>query len=186
MNASEVLVHHGAGKDVELVGYFPFIFRLRKAVRNLGVIGQHPTGDGFSAESASDPVLRADVAALTAAAKVNHTLNRLLALCSLEALVMWGHAPPFRRCCSITGQPSSPVHVFLMRPLCSIASGRVRHSRRLQVCACWCSRSHFRLQSDNQERQEMYEVQIKISASGVKLKKPVPVDNAESFTCVPI
>lgn len=75
-------------KDVALVGHFPFISRLRKAVRNLGVIEQHPTGDGFSAESASDPVPRADVAALTAGALVNHTLNRLLALCSPKALVM--------------------------------------------------------------------------------------------------
>jgi len=35
MNASEVLLNKGAGRNVALVGYFPFIPRLRKAVANL-------------------------------------------------------------------------------------------------------------------------------------------------------
>jgi len=89
------MMHHGAGKDVELVGHFPFILWLRKDVRNLGVIGQHPTGEDFPAEPASNLVPWADVAALTAGVLVNHTLNRLPALCSPEALVMiLRQAPP--------------------------------------------------------------------------------------------
>jgi len=43
MNASEVLMKKGAGKNVALVGHFPFIPRLRKAVLNLWVIEQPPT-----------------------------------------------------------------------------------------------------------------------------------------------
>ena len=35
LNASEVLMKKGAGKDVALVGHFPFIPRLRTAVGNL-------------------------------------------------------------------------------------------------------------------------------------------------------
>jgi uncharacterized protein (DUF4213/DUF364 family) len=35
MNAAEVLIKKGAGKNVALVGHFPFIPRLRKAVWNL-------------------------------------------------------------------------------------------------------------------------------------------------------
>jgi hypothetical protein len=44
INASEVLMKRGAGKNVALVGHFPFIPRLRKSVGNLWVIEQHPTG----------------------------------------------------------------------------------------------------------------------------------------------
>ena len=36
MNASEVLMKKGAGKNVAIVGNFPFIHRLRSAVGNLG------------------------------------------------------------------------------------------------------------------------------------------------------
>jgi len=88
MNASEVLMKKGAGKNVALVGHFPVISRLRKAVSNLWVIEQHPAGDDYPASSAADLIPRADVVALTASALINHTLDDLLALCSPEALVM--------------------------------------------------------------------------------------------------
>jgi uncharacterized protein len=88
MNASEVLMKKGAGKNVALVGYFPFILRLRKTVGNLWVIEQHPAGDDFPASSAADFIPRADIVALTASALINHTLDNLLALCSPEAQVM--------------------------------------------------------------------------------------------------
>ncbi len=88
MNASEVLMNKGAGRNVALVGHFPFIPRLRKAVGNLWVIEQHPTGDDNPAETAADLIPRADVVALTASSLINHTLDDLLALCSPEALVL--------------------------------------------------------------------------------------------------
>jgi uncharacterized protein (DUF4213/DUF364 family) len=88
MNAAEVLMRKGAGKDVALVGHFPFIPRLRKAVRNLWVIEQHPYGDDYPAASAPDLIPRAGIVALTASALINHTLDDLLALCDPEALVM--------------------------------------------------------------------------------------------------
>lgn len=88
INASEVLMTRGAGKNVALVGHFPFIPRLRKEVGNLWVIEQYPTGDDHPAEAAADLIPRADVVALTASALINHTLDDLLALCSPEALVL--------------------------------------------------------------------------------------------------
>lgn len=88
MNASEVLMKKGAGKNVALVGHFPFIPRLRKTALNLWVIEQHPAGDDYPASSAPDLIPRADVVALTASALINHTLDDLLALCSPKALVI--------------------------------------------------------------------------------------------------
>ena len=88
MNASEVLVNHGAGKDVALVGHFPFIPRLRKATANLWVIEQHPTGDDHPAQAAEEFIPRADVVALTGSALINHTLDGLLGLCRKDALVL--------------------------------------------------------------------------------------------------
>jgi uncharacterized protein (DUF4213/DUF364 family) len=110
MNASEVLLKKGAGKNVALVGHFPFIPRLREAVTNLWVIEQHPTDDDYPSRSAADLIPRADVVALTASALINHTMDDLLALCSPEALVM------------ILG-PSTPLSPLLFDHGASIIAG---------------------------------------------------------------
>lgn len=110
INASEVLMKQGAGKDVALVGHFPFIPRLRKAVRNLWVIEQHPESDEHPAHSASEYIPRADIVALTGSALINHTLDDLLALCRQGALVL------------ILG-PTTPLSPVLFRHGAGIIAG---------------------------------------------------------------
>lgn len=41
-NASQILLEKGEGKDVAIVGHFPFIPELRKKARNLWVLEQRP------------------------------------------------------------------------------------------------------------------------------------------------
>lgn len=88
INASEVLKKKGAGKNIAIVGHFPFIPKLQSVAENLWVIEQHPVGDDYPAESADDLIPRADVVALTASALINHTLDNLLDLCRPDAQVM--------------------------------------------------------------------------------------------------
>jgi len=88
VNAVEVLIEHGRGKNVALVGHFPFIPRLRPIVGQLWVIEQRPAEGDYPSESAADLIPRADVVAITSSALINHTLDGLLALCRPEALVM--------------------------------------------------------------------------------------------------
>jgi uncharacterized protein (DUF4213/DUF364 family) len=88
VNAVEVLIEYGRGKNVALVGHFPFIPKLRPAVGQLWVIEQRPVDDEYPAESAADLIPQADVVAITSSALINHTLDGLLALCRPEALVM--------------------------------------------------------------------------------------------------
>jgi hypothetical protein len=88
VNAGEVLVERGRGKDVALVGHFPFIAQLRQAARHLWVIEQDPTEDEYPAAAAADLIPRADMVAITGSTLINHTLDGLLALCSREAPVM--------------------------------------------------------------------------------------------------
>ena len=96
MNAAQVLMKRGAGKNIALVGHFPFIPQLREVVRNLWVIEQHPAGDDYPEKSASDFIPKADVVAITASSLINHTLDDLLAQCNPEALVMiLGPSTPF-------------------------------------------------------------------------------------------
>jgi len=88
INASEVLASRGRGKNVALVGHFPFIPQLRSTVGQLWVIEQNPQEDDYPAEAAVDLIPQADIVAITSSALINHTLDGLLALCSTQATVM--------------------------------------------------------------------------------------------------
>jgi uncharacterized protein (DUF4213/DUF364 family) len=88
INAAQVLAEHGRGKNIALVGHFPFISKLRDQVGQLWVIEQRPSEGEYPAESAADLISQADVVALTGSALVNHTLDGLLALCKPDSLVM--------------------------------------------------------------------------------------------------
>lgn len=88
INAFNVLAEHGSGKNVALVGHFPFVPRLRPSVRNLWVLEQHPAEDDYPAEAAVELIPQADVVAITSSTLINHTLDGLLRLCRTDALVM--------------------------------------------------------------------------------------------------
>lgn len=88
INAASVLAEHGRGKNIALVGHFPFIPALREAARQLWVIEKHPAEGEFPAEAAATLIPQADVVALTGTALINHTLDELLGYCRRDALVM--------------------------------------------------------------------------------------------------
>ena len=88
INASEELTRRGRGKNVALVGHFPFVPQLRQSVGQLWVIEQNPREDDYPAEAAADLIPQADIVAITSSALINHTLDGLLALCPAHATVM--------------------------------------------------------------------------------------------------
>ncbi len=110
INALEVLIEHGRGKNAAIVGHFPFIPRLRPAVGKLWVIEQRPVEGDYPAEAAADLIPQADVVAITGSALINHTLDGLLELCSPAALVM------------VLG-PSTPLSPVLFNHKVHILSG---------------------------------------------------------------
>jgi uncharacterized protein (DUF4213/DUF364 family) len=88
LNAEEVIARHGEGKQVTLVGHFPFIPRLRERVGKLWVLELRPRGDDLSADAASDVIPQADVLAITGTTLINRTFEELMALRRPEALVL--------------------------------------------------------------------------------------------------
>ncbi len=87
-NAAQVLAECGRGKNVALVGHFPFISQLRQSVGQLWVIEKHPAEGEYPAEAAGDVLPRADVVAITGSAFINRTIDDLLKLCRPEATVL--------------------------------------------------------------------------------------------------
>jgi uncharacterized protein (DUF4213/DUF364 family) len=110
INAVEVLIEHGHGKNVALVGHFPFVPKLRPAVGQLWVLEQRPVEGDYPAEAAIDLIPQADVVAITSSALINHTLDGLLALCRPDSLVM-------------ALGPSTPLSSVLFNHGVSILSG---------------------------------------------------------------
>ncbi len=110
INAAEVLAERGRGKNVALIGHFPFIPKLREAVGNLWVIEQRPTQGEYPASAAPDLLPRAEVVAITGTTLMNHTLDDLLKLCASAATVL------------ILG-PSTPLSPVLFRHGATLLSG---------------------------------------------------------------
>ena len=88
MDAGEFLLNRGQGKQIAIVGHFPFIPKLRPVARELWVIEQHPVEGEYPAGAALELIPRAEVVALTGSALLNHSLDGLLDLCRPEALVL--------------------------------------------------------------------------------------------------
>jgi hypothetical protein len=96
LNTATLLADRGRGRNVTIVGHFPFVSRLRDSVGALSVIEQVPVEGDHPAEAASDLLPRADVVGITGSALINHTLDGLLALCRPGALVVvLGPSTPF-------------------------------------------------------------------------------------------
>jgi uncharacterized protein (DUF4213/DUF364 family) len=110
INASVVLTKEGRGKNVVVVGHFPFIPQLRPIVRQLWVIEQRPVGGEHPVEAAANLIPQADVIAITGSSLINHTLDYLLSLRQPNALVM------------ILG-PSTPLSSVLFDHGATIISG---------------------------------------------------------------
>jgi uncharacterized protein (DUF4213/DUF364 family) len=87
-NAAELILQNGEGRDVAIVGHFPFVHRVREKARRLWVIEKNP-GEGDLPESDAEALIpQADVVAITGTALTNHTLDHLLALCRPGAYVL--------------------------------------------------------------------------------------------------
>jgi len=88
LNAEEVISKYGAGKDVVLIGHFPFIQRVRERVGSLTVVEQTPvTGEVHTSQSA-EALSKAGVVAITAMTLVNHTFDEIIHHCSPDAFVL--------------------------------------------------------------------------------------------------
>ena len=80
LNARELIMEKGKGKNIAIIGHFPFIPKLREIAGNLWVIEKNPRPGDYSEESAKDLIPEADVLAITGTAITNHSIEDLLKL----------------------------------------------------------------------------------------------------------
>ncbi len=88
LNAGRFLIERGRGRQVALVGHFPFVPALREAARQLWVSELEPRLGDLAAEEGEALIPEADIVAITGSAFINHTIERLLGLCRRESTVL--------------------------------------------------------------------------------------------------
>ena len=93
-NALDVLVRKGRGKNIAIVGRFPWIPKLRTIASTLWIIEQSPREGELPAGAVEEVLPQADVVGLTGTSFINHTVDRLLALSKNSFVVMVGPTTP--------------------------------------------------------------------------------------------
>ena len=92
----ELVLRLGKGRNVAVVGHFPFVERLADNFANFWVLEKRPRPGDLDAAEASRVMPRADVAAITSTSISNGTLGELLSLCREDAFVLLlGPSTPF-------------------------------------------------------------------------------------------
>jgi uncharacterized protein len=88
VNAADVIADRGRGRNVAVVGHFPFIRGLRESTANLWVLELNPREGDLPAARAPEFLPRADVVALTGTSLLNGTFDALMADCRDDAFVI--------------------------------------------------------------------------------------------------
>ena len=88
VNAAEVIARESEGKNLAVVGHFPFVKNVQPLTRNCWVIEKRPASGELAEEEARTFIPQADVVAVTGTAFINHSLPGLLALCPPNARVL--------------------------------------------------------------------------------------------------
>ncbi|MDP8247875.1 MAG: DUF364 domain-containing protein [Candidatus Tritonobacter lacicola] len=94
VNAFEILREKGKGKEVAVVGRFPFLGKLEGIVKKLHVIHREPAKAREGMDEARRILPRVDVAAITGTSFLTKTVDELLSLCSNAYVIMLGPTTP--------------------------------------------------------------------------------------------
>ena len=93
-NAFDVLARKGKGKNIAVVGHFPWIPKLRRIAKTLWVVEQRPQEGDLPPEAAEEVLAQADAVGITGTSFENHTIDRLLNLSRNSFIVMLGPTTP--------------------------------------------------------------------------------------------
>lgn len=87
-NAGDLLLQEGAGKNISVIGHFPFTDALRRVAKNLWVIEKWPRPGDIPEKDGELCLPLSQVVAITSTTLINHTLPGILRLCKKGSLKM--------------------------------------------------------------------------------------------------
>ncbi len=99
LKAQDLIRKQGQGKNVAIIGHFPFVDDIGGKFRNFWVLETHPKEGDIPTETAAEFLPQADVIALTATTLLNGTCADILNLIPKGAFtIMLGPSTPFAPC----------------------------------------------------------------------------------------
>ena len=110
LNAYNWIFENAPGKDITIVGHFPFVDKVRSHAKNLWVLEKNPRPGDISAEFAAEYLSKANIIAITGSALVNGSMDNELQMCNPDATIM------------VLG-PSTPLSNVFFKHNVSILSG---------------------------------------------------------------
>ena len=94
LGAFELLAQKGRGKNVAVVGHFPFAGRLKDVARNLWIVERNPQPGDLEESEARRVLPDCEVVCLTGTPLTNHTFEDLIALCPGAYVALVGPTAP--------------------------------------------------------------------------------------------
>ena len=88
INAKHIIAERAAGKNLMVVGHFPFVDTIRSSVRNLWVMEKHPGAEDISEDEGYKLLSEADVVAITGSSLINHTFEQIISNCKSDSFKM--------------------------------------------------------------------------------------------------
>lgn len=88
VNAGHIIMDKGKGKNISIIGHFPFVDDLKGVAKNLWVIEKWQKPGDYPAEDAALYLPQSDVIAISSTTLINHTLESLLPLCPKTGFTM--------------------------------------------------------------------------------------------------
>jgi hypothetical protein len=88
INAKHIIAERATGKNLMVVGHFPFVNSLRSSVRNLWVMEKQVGAGCISEEEGYKLLPEADVVAITGSSLINHTFERIISNCRSDSFKM--------------------------------------------------------------------------------------------------
>ncbi len=99
IKAQELIMELGRGRNVAVIGHFPFVRKIRNHFTNFWVLEKIPRTFDLPEELMPDVLPRADLAAITATTLLNGTLAGILNLCSRQCIkIIMGPSTPLASC----------------------------------------------------------------------------------------
>ncbi len=87
-NAGDLLLREGAGKNISVIGHFPFTDALRKVAKNLRVIEKWPRPGDVPERDGELYLPLSQIIAISSTTLINHILSGVLGLCPPTSLKM--------------------------------------------------------------------------------------------------
>lgn len=95
LNAFDIIAEIGSGKNIGVIGHFPFIPALKKIAGKLWVFERRQQEGDLSEEEMQHLLPRCDVVAISGTTLINHTFETVMKLCRKDAFkVMLGASTP--------------------------------------------------------------------------------------------